>query len=977
MTNKLVGYNDLIKIENGLSQNILKNVRKALNKAFENKKVELVGTDFDKNLYFYVDGLLKSTRWSMNENTLTFADITDIDVDVTTFKNEFENIVIEAINKLSNEELNEADETFDRAFNLQIREISKQKLACFSRPKKLMKENKKPKHTVIAKMKKVIKEEKISTLVESLRSLIYKFIGKPIGSDKKIEVNIVENKIQVIDMPQRAVSAIRKIQAAKQAARTLDLKPMFTEAKKFIGEHTELYLLNSKEVKVMLENIAKDDIAITKDNIEEAFNMFVSSREADTEIRSTIKEAFGEEDINNEPLEGQDNEKKTEIDNDIDQMDGKYNDEKMGFMKMFVEILTKLFEKIKELTKDTAIKARAERSLETMQEVSAEGKEWDKDKLQDIAAEAIELAASVEGIQPKEQDVAEKQVERAEDETETEEGQEDIRVGKPAMEGLEGDDEKDLLLDMPEEGGEEEGGEEFTDDIGASPDDMTSEEGVELSDLHCYSCDKEFAVETGCEEIHCPYCGVEVSADFDSEELPEEVPGQEGVEGTEGVEEEGYPAIQPQAVKKEVAILNVQPQEGSKKKGKKINEGIVQNIVSMLQDGGYHIDNMNALNKAVQNMNPQTYSTLIRAVHRSDEDAVIEIIDSAIKGSGMQLKTRKEDQLPIKKEIAIGNIQPQTESTDKGLQADIKSAHTTPSQTGQALQDKKIETPNSETQINPEKGKTGGSEKSKVVGGKSLETDIKSSNKTASKVGQALKDKKVKPEETEKQINPEGKTGAYEKSKTVGNDKLSDKKDDKNKIPSKTGEALKDTDDKAPKTEKKINEEEGKIPVKIEITDADFAGKDDEMDIYEKEPIEGEEVPVEEPVAEVPVEEPVAEEGGDIVSIIKSQVIDAIKDQITADEIRKYTTDHLDHYEQDTGNPIEGKEELINSIVDAVLADLDEVMEAGEEVPTEEVPVDDIGETPEHEAEETPAEEEEEHASGEEKIEPEDKIEIK
>lgn len=861
-----LSYKELIAIENSLTHSVIDKIKKGLGKVFEGKKVEFVGTDFDKNIYFYVNSAAKAAKWSINENQISFSDISDVELSTDSFKAEFNETLIEAINKLSEEKLHESDELFSKAIDLVCREATTEKLKLF-KPSKNIKESKK----VVALKKEVKKEPTITNLVESLKKTIYKLIGTPrTVKNDTITVNLTEGKVNqaedkvIYDMP-----LLRKVMLAKEAAMSLDVKPVFENAEKFIGEHEELFLLKSDVFKSKLQEAAKDDIAITDSSINEAFESFIQMRQESEDLKKIFEDELPGEITDTEKEETEEKkDDKLGIDSDIESMDKKYDEEKLGFMNAFVEIIVKIFDKVKELSNDNDIKARADRAVEMIKkqvEQSEEDKKgWDKEKLEELAKEAIELAASVEGIQPAEKDVAEKQVDKAEDEQNKEEAatedRAEVEVAKESV-----DQDQDLLLDMP------------SDDADNVTDMGEPMPGLE--DCHCFSCEKEFGIETGTDKIHCPYCQAEISVEFENE-----LPVEEPLEAPEK-EEVAIGNVQPQ--KDEVAILNVQPQESIKRKGKLVKE----------------------------------------------------------------------------------------------------------------MDDKPSRVEQSEDPIN-EEGKEGASVKYKKVGSAGLESKIDDKNQTPSKAAPNLKDTDSdEAPASETEINDDGKVGAgTPAAKVEGDKKLESAEDTKSSIPSKAAPNLKDTeDDELDKSEKEISEAEAKAPVKMEITDDDFAGKGDEEDIYAEEPIDGEEAPVDMPVEEpagdvapeMPVEEPVegpadlaATEGGDVVSMVKDWVLDAIKDQITVDELRKYTEDHLSHYMEANPGAVaeEGKEEIINQILDAVVSEMEEVTDevaselgapVGEETPAEveagaeevgETPAHEELETPEHEASETPEEEAAEEA---------------
>lgn len=945
-----LNYKNLLAIEHSLTNSVIAKIKKGLSKVFEGKDIKFVGTDFDKNIYFYVDSVAKRAQWEINENDISFSGMADLEIDKDAFKSEFENTIVEAINKLSVEEFNESDELFNKAFDIAVRELTEEKLRLFRPVKKVIRESV---HKVKAVKKIVEKKETVSELVENLRKIISKFIGEvKVMKDDKITVNLTESKvIQPTEKSVRQIPFLRKVMLAKEAARKLDLKPMIENTQKFLSEHEEVLLLKSTEVKSMLESAAKEDISATDSSINEAFAAFIKTRGDSEDLKSVLKEAFGDEQgiedtESGEGDKGDEGEVKKDLDSEIGAMDDKYSEEKLGFMKAFVEVISKIFEKVKELATDNDIKARADRAMEEIKRQTQESEKidsegWDKEKLEEIAKEAIELAASIEGIEPKKRE--EKQVDQAKDETEAEEDSIESKVtsntgdvGETTTESI--DTEDNLLLDMPSEESEESGESEI--------------EGIEeeeMEDCHCFQCDKDFGVVMGTDEMHCPYCQAAISADFDSMNLPDEVPGQENTEV-------------PSEEKDEVAIGNVHPQK---------DEEFVRN--PNVRPAGLKVK------KEVAALNIQPQEGLVREME-SKPDA-IQGSEKAISGSPK-----------------VGASVKYTKTGAEKLLDKRDNKSKLPSKPGPASKDTMNDNPpTTETSISADAKVGSDNTNSKAVMGKELSSKEDTKNKSTTPAAGDLKDPmNDEDRETEDQINPEGKVGAGTPgSQKKGSKELKGGEDNKNSLPEKPGPASKDTSDKAPKTEKKISEADAKAgkPMKTEITDDDFAGKPEE-DIYAEEPIEGEEAPVdmpaEEPVADeipldMPAEEPVAE-GGDVVSMVSSQVLDAIVDVITADEIKKWTEDHIDHYEENTGKKLENRQEIVDQIFNSVIEQLEETTdeiadnlktsETGTESLNNEVPVE-AGEGESHEALETHEEEDAEHVAGDEPIETDEKLEEK
>jgi hypothetical protein len=535
MSKELLRYEDLSKIENKLIKPILENINKGLKAIFEGKNVKLMGSDFDKNIYFYVDKEFKTARWDLSENKINISEIKDVEIEPNSLEKAFTNTIVEAINLVSENKLDEAENKFADAINIKIKEKTSDKLNIFGK-RPVIKESK---NRLVNIGKLVEKKEigpikvEIKRLTESLEKLIEKFLGKEkLVEGTKFEFNLTEGKLVRIDPTSaRVPTLLRNIEIAKKEANNLDIKPMLEDINKFVNEHEELFLLNSGALRVKLNEIAKKDIAITNSMVSETIDKFNKIRNESESFKSLVKQVLEEAPSTDADFESpspdakNDTEKQIDGDKAVDSINAEDDKEKLSFMQQFVDVLTQILEKVKEVGADDGeIVRRVDNSLKIIARAKEVGK-WDKEELAEIAREAIELAAKIEGIEPEETEVS-KRSEEEEDSDELdketisgEEGEAAPETGKAEIrEAVEGEEDTEI---SPEG------------DIEFSPEDFEDVDD-EMDTLVCIDCEKEFKAESGEEEYHCPYCGEMVDADI---EEPLEGPEEETEETEEEPEE--------------------------------------------------------------------------------------------------------------------------------------------------------------------------------------------------------------------------------------------------------------------------------------------------------------------------------------------------------------------------------------------------------------------------------------------------------
>ena len=555
MSKQILKYDELVKVEKNLIKPMLENINKALKVIFEGKKVKLLGSDFDKNLFFYVGSDFKTAQWSLSEDKIKISDIKDVEIEVNSFNTAFTDMVVEAIDLIANEKLSEAEDKIGDAIKLKITEKTTDKLSVFSQ-RPIIKEARK--HLV--KVGRFVTEKKdkesLKPLVEKLQTILESFLGKTEKSEKgeTFEFSILEGKATKIEESEvRTATLLKNITIAKQEALKLAIKPILEHTATFISEHEELFLLKSDVIRKKLEEATKQDISITKERIDETIKLFNEMRSKSDSFKSLVKQVISEDDA--VPYAGEETqgepERETDLNGDaaVDALDQEESEEKLGFMKQFVDILVEIFEKIREVSEDDGdITNRVNNALNIIKRNQEEGK-WDKEELSEIAREAIELAAKVEGIEPEDTEISKRSEEDQEDqemdrETISSQGQGNAPVQKL---GESTKIEAYPAIDQPAQEivgnynyNESEEEVEPTDDVTISPDGEITYGDDEMEDIPeldmdtyvCQDCEREFNAETGEDEYHCPYCGEMVSGDL----------GEEPIEGEPEIEE---PVIEP------------------------------------------------------------------------------------------------------------------------------------------------------------------------------------------------------------------------------------------------------------------------------------------------------------------------------------------------------------------------------------------------------------------------------------------------
>lgn len=564
-------FEDLLKVEKSFVKPVLENIHKSLKMIFEGKQIRLVGSDFDKNIMFYVNQDLKSAKFDLSEGKLKVYSIEDIKVDADSFKQQFENLMSEAIDDLAAEKINEAESKFGKAVEVIRAELSGGKIDIFTKRPPLLKESK-------VAIKKIVKHDNkadMKVLAEKAKELNESYYGKPVVAEEYYEIS--EGKAKKIENMQKEPSLLFKVVSAKKEAATLDISPMLENVEKFIADHEEVFFITSDKIKAKLDEAAKKDVSATKEKVLEVVAKFKKMRNESKDFRNIVKAMMNEQAVPAGEL-GQAHTPPEGVESDLDDkvvsdMDRKAEEDKLGFMTQFVDILEKLFQKIKEVgADDEDVGRRADFALDTIAKAKEEGK-WDKDELSEIAREAIEVAAKLEGIEPDETALSKAAEEEGEEEVKD---QETIDAPQPEAAGVEvgpetdienaeaaqgyipggadenppeGEEEEENLRSKEEEeeieGLREEEDINITSDGDITYDDQADDE-EQLNELNCFSCNEKFAVKKGRGSYKCPYCSEEVNCDMEEEVADGLIaPGQE----EEDLDETGVP------------INNIHPQE--------------------------------------------------------------------------------------------------------------------------------------------------------------------------------------------------------------------------------------------------------------------------------------------------------------------------------------------------------------------------------------------------------------------------------
>jgi len=518
-------YDDLLKMEKSFIKPVLEKIHRALTTIYEGKTVRVAGSDFDKNILFYVGRDLKTAKFEINEDKVKISNVEDIKVDVMSLKDKFQQTMSEAIDLVSAEKLEEAEVKFGEAVETLRKELAGDKVTIFEKRPPLLKESK-----VAIKKLQLTKESKINAIKEmaaTAKNLMESYFGKTTPANE-FEVNLTEGK--TVQKTVTASSLIRNIDIAKKAANSIDMKNIFEDVVKFIADNEEVFFLTSDKFKAKICEAAKTNVAATKDTINEAVKTFKKLRNESQSFRKIVNEVMGEAPMASGEIQDKDVPVADKGMEDLDDkvvsdLDRKSEEEKLGFMKQFVDILGKLLEKIKEVTTDDEdVTRRVDFALDTIAKAKEEGR-WDKDELAEIAKEAIELAAKIEGIQPEETEIS-KRSEEGEEEQEMDKQTIDTEAPAPVP-GAEGQEEivaEEEDIEASPEGDVEispEGEVSYGDDMdsheaGETPEEEFEEE--EFDHLFCPECEKEFGIEPdGQEAYHCPYCGGEVGGFDDAE----------------------------------------------------------------------------------------------------------------------------------------------------------------------------------------------------------------------------------------------------------------------------------------------------------------------------------------------------------------------------------------------------------------------------------------------------------------------------
>jgi hypothetical protein len=545
---KNLKYEDLVQLEQSFLKPTLEKVRKAIQTIFEGKTTRLVGSDFDKNIVFFVDKDLKTAKFEVNEDKVKIHSVDEVSVDSETFGLKFQSLMSEAIDLLSENKEADSKSKFNDAIEVLRRELSGDKTTIFDKRPPLC-ENK-----VAVRKIKLVKENKkqaIKDLSKNLSDIMESYYGKDVIKDTYFEVSLNEGKSNEVRKYEKEPSLLRKVDLAKKSAKIVDMKPIFENVQKWISENEEVFFLTSDKFKERLVEASKTNVSATKDKINEAVKTFMKLRSenegfkkiADQILKEQTDEAPGG---NTETEIGDD--RATEPERDelddkvVSDVDRKSEEDKLGFMRQFVDILEKLLNKIKEVSDEEEVQRRVDFAVDTINKAKEENR-WDKDELAEIAKEAIELAAKVEGIEPVDTELskrAEEEEEAGEMGKETISGEEGIPGGEevgmePEIGGEEeipGEEEEEPIFKPRKKGlrGREE---EIAEEAIISPDgDITygDEEGFggepqapEMEKLTCFNCEKDFSVEPdGAPSYKCPYCGEAVEG-LGGEEAPVDI----------------------------------------------------------------------------------------------------------------------------------------------------------------------------------------------------------------------------------------------------------------------------------------------------------------------------------------------------------------------------------------------------------------------------------------------------------------------
>ena len=412
--NKKISYNDLLKIEEQINfADRLQTILDDIYKVNENKSTSVIGYTPDKKVYFYTDGsVLNCAEFEINEDKVSIKNISQIDVEKENFDKKFKTLVSEAIDKFAEKDYDTADGSINEAIDCLKRKLNLKPLKAFKLYERV-------------EAKKAYNKEELNKAVEVLEQVTNNFVGE----EKEIKETIIESSNGITEEKEIVVDTIctnplRNWDKIRKSAFSLDIKPIFENVTKFLHENEELYLLTTDEFKARLKEASKDNIKVTSNNIDKISLVFNKQRIASKDL-AKLFEGYSNSGIAltgilgaQQNLKEQDEETPAseiakDVDADINQIDKEETDDKMSFMKIFVTIIRKILDKVGQLTDDNTVKQRVASSLEKigMVENGPEGEErkWDKDELIEIAKEAIELAAALEGISPDEETEVDKE----------------------------------------------------------------------------------------------------------------------------------------------------------------------------------------------------------------------------------------------------------------------------------------------------------------------------------------------------------------------------------------------------------------------------------------------------------------------------------------------------------------------------------------------------------------------------------------
>jgi len=597
---KNLKFTDLLQVEKNFVKPVLENIYKSLKMIFEDKEVRLAGSDFDKNIIFYVNQDLKTAKFDLSEGKTKIYNIEDIKVDAESFRQQFDNLMCEAIDDLAAEKINEAESKFSKAVEIIRSELSGGKIGIFAKRPPLLRESK-------VAIKKIVKHDNradMKVLAEKVKELNENYYGKDIIAEEYYEIS--EGKATKIENKQKEPSILCKVIAAKKESVSLDLTPMLENAEKFIAEHEEVFFITSEKVKTKLNEAAKKDVSATKEKIGEIVSTFKKMRNESKDFRKIVTAIMNEQ-VGTEQEDGQGGEQVPVTDAGLEQdlddkvvsdLDRRAEEDKLGFMTQFVDILEKLFQKIKEVgSDDEDVMRRADFALDTIAKAKEEGK-WDKDELSEIAREAIEVAAKLEGIEPEETAVSKAGEEAGEEEVKDKETidqpQPDatsVEVGDETSQGeIEGgasenppkseEEEEEENLASKEEEIEDELKE---DDMNISSEgevtysdeqDQQADDEEQLDEIKCFACDEKFAVKKGRGHYKCPYCSEEVNSDMEEKVSDELIaPGEKELDETGVPINNIHPQELDEAKKDKPFTKKVKPQPP-------VNKGVEESVES-------------------------------------------------------------------------------------------------------------------------------------------------------------------------------------------------------------------------------------------------------------------------------------------------------------------------------------------------------------------------------------------------------------